>query len=55
LAPAQRQPGVGSRSHEHPQAVMYEPTADGKMMLIALEYITPKGPASLVPGQQMPQ
>jgi len=32
---------------EHPQAVMYEPTPDGKMMLIAVEYITPTGPASL--------
>jgi len=32
---------------EHPQAVMYEPTPDGKMMLIAVEYITPNGPASL--------
>jgi hypothetical protein len=31
----------------HPQAVMYEPTADGKVSLIAVEYITPKGPASL--------
>src|SRR4051812_1836873 len=29
----------------HPQAVMYEPTADGKMQLIAVEYITSKGPA----------
>jgi hypothetical protein len=32
---------------EHPQAVMYEPTADGRMMLIAADYITSKGPASL--------
>jgi hypothetical protein len=31
----------------HPQAVMYEPTADGKLNLIAVEYITLKGPASL--------
>jgi hypothetical protein len=31
----------------HPQAVMYEPTPDGKMALIAVEYITSKGPASL--------
>lgn len=31
----------------HPQAVMYEPTPDGKMNLIAVEYITLKGPASL--------
>jgi hypothetical protein len=32
---------------KHPQAVMYEPKADGKMELIAVEYITTKGPASL--------
>jgi len=31
----------------HPQAVMYEPAPDGKMALIAVEYITSKGPASL--------
>ena len=31
----------------HPEAVMYEPTADGKLTLIAVEYITHKGPASL--------
>ena len=30
-----------------PEAVMYEPTADGKLALIAVEYITAKGPASL--------
>jgi len=30
-----------------PQAVMYEPASDGKMTLIAVEYITSKGPASL--------
>jgi len=30
-----------------PQAIMYEPTADGSMQLIAVEYITTKGPASL--------
>jgi len=30
-----------------PQAVMYEPAADGKMALVAVEYITFKGPASL--------
>ena len=30
-----------------PQAVMYEPMADGKMELVAVEYITSKGPASL--------
>jgi hypothetical protein len=40
---------LGSESVDiaHPQAVMYEPTADGKMNLIAVEYITAKGPASL--------
>src|SRR5262249_13566421 len=32
---------------EHPQAVMYEPMADGTMMLIAVDYVTSKGPASL--------
>jgi hypothetical protein len=32
---------------KRPQAVMYEPKADGKMELIAVEYITTKGPASL--------
>ncbi len=31
----------------HPEAVMYEPGPDGKMTLIAVEYITPKGPAAL--------
>jgi hypothetical protein len=31
----------------HPEAVMYEPQADGSMSLIAVEYITAKGPASL--------
>jgi hypothetical protein len=30
-----------------PQAVMYEPTGDGKMELIAVEYITTRGPAEL--------
>ena len=30
-----------------PQAVMYEPRPDGRMVLIAVEYITAKGPASL--------
>jgi hypothetical protein len=29
------------------QAIMYEPKVDGKMELIAVEYITTKGPASL--------
>jgi hypothetical protein len=32
---------------KHPQAIMYEPKADGKMELIAVEYITTKRPASL--------
>lgn len=32
---------------KRPQAVMYEPAADGKMALVAVEYITFKGPASL--------
>jgi hypothetical protein len=30
-----------------PEAVMYEPQPDGSMELIAVEYITPKGPAEL--------
>ena len=30
-----------------PQAVMYEPQADGSLKLIAVEYITFKGPASI--------
>ncbi|MDX8503182.1 hypothetical protein RFM99_33015 [Mesorhizobium sp. VK4C] len=30
-----------------PEAVMYEPTADGTLKLVAVEYITSKGPASL--------
>jgi hypothetical protein len=32
---------------EHPQAIMYEPQAGGKLDLIAVEYIAFKGPASL--------
>jgi hypothetical protein len=32
---------------KQPQAVMYEPNSDGRMELIAVEYITTKGPASL--------
>ena len=32
---------------KHPQAVMYEPGSGGKMELVAVEYITSKGPASL--------
>ena len=31
----------------NPQAVMYEPKPDGKMTLVAVEYITLKGPAAL--------
>ncbi|WP_208760322.1 hypothetical protein [Mesorhizobium intechi] len=30
-----------------PEAVMYEPMADGTLRLVAVEYITSKGPASL--------
>ncbi|RVC56171.1 hypothetical protein EN779_25235 [Mesorhizobium sp. M4B.F.Ca.ET.088.02.2.1] len=30
-----------------PEAVMYEPMSDGTLRLIAVEYITAKGPASL--------
>jgi hypothetical protein len=32
---------------KRPQAVMYEPTKDGKMALVAVEYISFKGPAAL--------
>jgi hypothetical protein len=32
---------------KRPQAVMYEPLPNGKMELVAVEYITFKGPASL--------
>jgi hypothetical protein len=32
---------------KQPQAVMYEPRPDGRMELIAVEYITTKGPAEL--------
>ncbi len=31
----------------HPEAVMYEPAANGAMRLVAVEYITTKGPANL--------
>lgn len=31
----------------HPEAVMYEPQPDGSLQLIAVEYITTKGPAEL--------
>jgi hypothetical protein len=30
-----------------PEAVMYEPQADGKLALVAVEYIASKGPAAL--------
>lgn len=30
-----------------PEAVMYEPTADGRLVLVAVEYIAFKGPAAL--------
>jgi hypothetical protein len=30
-----------------PEAVMYEPGPDGKLVLVAVEYITTKGPANL--------
>ncbi len=39
--------GAGAVEIGHPQAVMYEPMADGTMALVAVEYITSKGPASL--------
>jgi hypothetical protein len=39
--------GAGAVDIGHPQAVMYEPMPDGRMMLVAVEYITAKGPASL--------
>jgi hypothetical protein len=39
--------GADAVDIKHPQAVMYEPMPDGKMELIAVEYITSKGPASL--------
>ena len=32
---------------KRPQAVMYEPTPDGKMVLVGVEYISFKGPAAL--------
>jgi hypothetical protein len=31
----------------HPEAVLYEPGKDGKLTLVAVEYITGKGPAQL--------
>ena len=38
---------AGAVDIAHPQAVMYEPMPDGRLTLIAVEYITLKGPASL--------
>ncbi|MBI2254034.1 MAG: hypothetical protein HYU58_05400 [Proteobacteria bacterium] len=32
---------------DKPEAVMYEPAKDGKMKLVAVEYIATKGPANL--------
>jgi hypothetical protein len=32
---------------KHPEAVMYEPMPDGKLVLVAIEYIAFKGPAAL--------
>ena len=37
----------GTIDLKRPEAAMYEPMADGKLALIAVEYITFKGPASL--------
>jgi len=39
--------GEGPVDVAKPQAVMYEPTEDGMLELVAVEYITTKGPASL--------
>lgn len=39
--------GSGVVEIAHPQAIMYEPMPDGRMTLIAVEYIASKGPASL--------
>jgi hypothetical protein len=39
--------GAGAVELSRPQAVMYEPMHDGRMTLVAVEYITTKGPASL--------
>jgi hypothetical protein len=39
--------GAGAVDLSRPQAVMYEPMPDGRMTLVAVEYITTKGPASL--------
>jgi hypothetical protein len=37
----------GAIDLKHPEAVMYEPMPDGSMALVAVEYITFKGPAAL--------
>jgi hypothetical protein len=39
--------GAGVVELAHPQAVMYEPMPDGRMALVAVEYIAMRGPASL--------
>ena len=39
--------GDGKVEIGRPEAVMYEPTAKGNMKLVAVEYITTKGPANL--------
>ena len=39
----------------HPEAVMYEPTVDGKLTLVGVEYITSKGPASFKSPLQLYQ
>jgi hypothetical protein len=35
----------------HPEAVLYEPQKDGTMQLMAVEYITEKGPTAALGGQ----
>jgi hypothetical protein len=35
----------------HPEAVLYEPQQDGSLKLMAVEYITEKGPAAALGGQ----
>jgi len=35
---------------KHPEAILYEPTPDGKLNLVAVEYITFKGPAAALDG-----
>ncbi len=35
----------------HPEAVLYEPQADGSLKLMAVEYITLKGPTAALGGQ----